>query len=155
MDIPKLREQLKFDEGVIYEIYLDHLGYPTFGVGHLITREDEEYGKPVGTPVSKERVYEVFEKDLQASIRECHALFGKGFFEGLPADAQEILANMMFNLGRPRLSKFVRFRAALEERDWRKAAKEMKDSLWYKQVKNRSIRLVNKMRNIDDLLHKE
>ena len=29
-------QQLKEDEGVEYEIYLDHLGYPTFGVGHLI-----------------------------------------------------------------------------------------------------------------------
>ena len=26
-------EQLKIDEGVKYEIYEDHLGYPTFGVG--------------------------------------------------------------------------------------------------------------------------
>jgi hypothetical protein len=26
-------EQLKIDEGVVYEIYLDHLGYKTFGVG--------------------------------------------------------------------------------------------------------------------------
>lgn len=155
MDIPKLRQQLKFDEGVVYEIYLDHLGYPTFGIGHLITPEDAEYGQPIGTPVPKKRVYEVFEKDLRTSIRECHALFGKGLFESLPADAQEILVNMMFNLGRPRLSKFVRFRAALEERDWLKAAEEMKDSLWYKQVKNRSIRLVNKMRNINDLLCEE
>jgi len=148
MDIRKLEEQLKIDEGVIYEIYLDHLGYPTFGIGHLITSKDEEFGKPVGTPVSKERVQEAFEQDLRASIRECHALFEEGVFKGLPAEAQEILVNMMFNLGRPRLSRFVRFRAALEERDWLKASEEMKDSRWYHQVGNRSIRLVNRMRNI-------
>jgi lysozyme len=155
MDIPKLRKQLEIDEGVIYEIYLDHLGYPTFGIGHLITKKDEEYGSPVGTPVSKERVYEAFEQDLQLSIRECHALFGKGFFESLPADAQEILVNMMFNLGRPRLSRFVQMRAALEKRDWLKVAEEMKDSLWYRQVGNRSIRLVTRMRNINDSLHEK
>ena len=33
-------ETLKIDEGVKYEIYLDHLGYPTFGVGHLVTTSD-------------------------------------------------------------------------------------------------------------------
>ena len=33
MNIDKLREELKVDEGVKYEIYLDHLGLPTFGIG--------------------------------------------------------------------------------------------------------------------------
>ena len=49
-------EQLKIDEGVVYGIYNDHLGYPTFGVGHLIVEDDEEYGRPVGTAVTEERV---------------------------------------------------------------------------------------------------
>ena len=39
--------QLKLDEGVKYEIYKDHLGYPTFGVGHLITKDDDEYDEPM------------------------------------------------------------------------------------------------------------
>ena len=37
MDTEKLRKQLEIDEGVKYEIYNDHLGYPTFGIGHLVT----------------------------------------------------------------------------------------------------------------------
>ena len=45
-DREKLREELIRDEGVKFEIYNDHLGYPTFGIGHLVTDEDEEYGKP-------------------------------------------------------------------------------------------------------------
>ena len=53
--------QLKIDEGVKYEIYKDHLGYPTFGVGHLITEDDPEYGEPVGTPITEERVRACFE----------------------------------------------------------------------------------------------
>jgi len=47
MNIDELREELKEDEGCKYEIYLDHLGLPTFGIGHLVTEWDEEYGKPV------------------------------------------------------------------------------------------------------------
>ena len=35
MNIEKLREELKIDEGVKYEVYLDHLG-STCGIGHLI-----------------------------------------------------------------------------------------------------------------------
>jgi len=45
MDINKLREQLKIDEGVKYEVYLDHLGYKTFGIGHLVVAGDDEYKK--------------------------------------------------------------------------------------------------------------
>ena len=64
MNVDKLREQLKIDEGVKYEVYKDHLGYPTFGIGHLVVEGDEEMGKPVGTPVSEERVNSVFESDV-------------------------------------------------------------------------------------------
>ena len=48
MDIEKLRKQLEIDEGVKYEIYNDHLGYPTFGIGHLVIPSDKEYEKALG-----------------------------------------------------------------------------------------------------------
>ena len=44
MNLSELRAELEIDEGVKYEIYLDHLGCPTFGIGHLITFEDDVYG---------------------------------------------------------------------------------------------------------------
>ena len=55
MNKDKLREEIAEDEGCKYEIYLDHLGLPTCGIGHLITESDEEHGKPVGTIVEQER----------------------------------------------------------------------------------------------------
>ena len=42
MNIEQLRNELEIDEGVKYEIYLDHLGLPTFGIGHLVTENDPE-----------------------------------------------------------------------------------------------------------------
>ena len=42
MNIDKLRAQLEIDEGIVAKIYLDHLGYPTFGIGHLIIEGDPE-----------------------------------------------------------------------------------------------------------------
>ena len=135
-------EQLKIDEGVVYEIYKDHLGYPTFGVGHLVLESDPEFGQEVGTPVDEERVRECFEKDLDTAIGECYTLYGEGCFESLPGEVQEILVNMMFNMGRPRLSKFKKFNAAIEAGDWSTAAVEGRDSLWYNQVTNRAERLM-------------
>ena len=71
--------QLKIDEGVVYEIYLDHLNYPTFGVGHLIKESDGEFGAKVGTKISPERVAEAFQQDLDISINECVVLYGERF----------------------------------------------------------------------------
>ena len=41
MNINELKEEIEADEGVKYEIYLDHLGYPTVGCGHNIHPDDE------------------------------------------------------------------------------------------------------------------
>ena len=75
MNVDNLREQLKIDEGVKYEIYNDHLGYATFGIGHLIVEGDEEHGKPLGTPVSEERVNAIFEEDVKKYISESKKVF--------------------------------------------------------------------------------
>ena len=53
MNIDKLREELTFDEGCIDKIYLDHLNYPTFGIGHLILETDPEKGKAAATAYKK------------------------------------------------------------------------------------------------------
>ena len=71
MDIDKLRQELEADEGKVYAIYLDHLNLPTFGIGHLVLDSDPEYGQPVGTPVSEERVNSCFDSDIQGTITDC------------------------------------------------------------------------------------
>lgn len=147
MNKQRVFDQLCIDEGVKYEVYHDHLGYPTFGVGHLVIKDDPEYGCDVGTPVSEERVWEAFEKDLHTAECECVALYNNKFLLW-PDEVQEILVNMMFNMGRTRLSKFKNFRTALENKDWKRAAVEGRDSLWYKQVTNRAERLMTRLENV-------
>ncbi len=141
-------EQLKIDEGVVNEIYLDHLGYPTFGVGHLVLETDPEHGQEVGTPISEERTKECFEKDLDTAISECELLYEDGFFGDLPDEVQQILVNMMFNMGRTRLSKFKKMHAAIIESDWETAAVEGRDSRWHKQVTNRAERLMERLESV-------
>jgi len=146
MNIEQLREEISIDEGVKYEIYLDHLGLPTFGIGHLVRDDDPEFGQPVGTAVSEDRVNECFDKDVEIVINDCRQLYED--FDDLPSEAQLIIANMMFNMGRPRLSKFKGMQNGVEASDWLAAADEMVDSLWYTQVPNRAERLVERMRAI-------
>src|SRR6056300_2007789 len=144
MDLDKLREEIAYDEGVVHEIYLDHLGLPTFGIGHLVRDDDPEHGWEVGTPVDESRCNEAFEQDIQTVLSDCDKLYPE--FADLPEEAQRIIANMMFNLGYPRLSKFKGMKAGVDARDWNRAADEMVDSRWYRQVTVRADRLVQRMR---------
>ena len=148
MKFERLYEQLKIDEGVIYEIYHDHLGYHTFGIGHLVKESDPEHLQPVGTPVPEERVLDCFRQDTDIAVRECAILYGEDYFEDFPGEVQEILVNMMFNMGRPRLSQFKKMTAALKKADWKEAAKEGRDSRWYRQVTNRAERLMSRLENV-------
>jgi len=146
MDRKAVFETLKIDEGVEYKIYADHLGYHTFGVGHLVINGDPEWGQPFETPVSEERVWEAFDKDLDTAISECQILFED--FDDFPEEAQQVIVNMMFNMGRPRLSQFKKFCAAAKDGDWKTAAVEGRDSKWYRQVTNRAERLMSRLEAI-------
>ena len=144
MNLEQFREQLEIDEGVKYEVYNDHLGYATFGVGHLVLESDEEYGAALGTPVSESRVVEAFEQDCENVLRDCNILYED--FDDLPSEAQQVIANMMFNMGRPRLSGFKGMKRGVDARDWNAAADEMIDSAWNRQVPKRAKRLVRRIR---------
>ena len=147
MNIEQLRKELEVDEGVKYEIYNDHLGYPTFGIGHLVLDDDPESGQEIGTAVSNDRVAEAFNHDVETVISDCERLYPE--FDELPEEVKLIIANMMFNMGRPRLSKFKGMKAGVDSQDWKAAADEMIDSAWYRQVPNRAGRLVKRMRAVN------
>ena len=146
MDIEILKKELIQDEGVKYEVYLDHLGYKTFGIGHLCKATDPENDFEVGQEVSKERVDECFLADIEQVIEDCTILYDE--FYTLPDEAQLIIANMMFNLGRPRLSKFIRMRENVIKGSWKSAEEEMRNSRWFDQVPNRAERLCTRMGSI-------
>ena len=147
MNIDELRQEIQNDEGRVNSVYLDHLSLPTIGIGHLIKESDPEYGLPVGTVVDDERVNELFNQDIKVTLSECEQLYGN--FNDLPEEVQKILANMMFNLGRPRLSKFKKLCKAVADRDWQECAVQMEDSRWHKQVTNRANRLISRMKAVD------
>lgn len=148
MNLERLKKDLIRDEGVKYHIYLDHLGYRTFGIGHLVKDYDLEYLMPLGYMVSQERVNEVFEKDVEIAIQSAKSIYLPEW-KSFPSEVQEILVNMVFNLGRNGLSKFVNMNKELKNQNWKKAAIEGRDSLWYKQVTNRAERLMKRLEELN------
>jgi GH24 family phage-related lysozyme (muramidase) len=139
----RLYKQLKNDEGEVCKVYRDHLGYLTFGIGHLITQKDPEAEWPIGTPVDEERVKECFDRDVETSTTEIKFLVKD--FDDKPDIVQEVLVNMLFNLGYHRLWLFKKFLKAIKNNDWNEAAKEGRDSRWYTQVTKRAERLMSKL----------
>ena len=139
MNIDKLIQELILDEGYKYETYEDHLGFLTLGVGHLVLDTDPEINKPVGTPVSEERVLECLNNDIETVCNELNR--NMPWWKELSDEKMRVLANMCFNLGITRLLKFRKFLAALESGDFETAGEEMMDSKWATQVGARATRL--------------
>ena len=147
MNLNRLREELAVDEGVKLESYLDHLGLKTCGIGHLCREEDEEFELPVGTPITQERCNELFDQDIQITINDCKKVYDDWF--KLPEEVQLICANMMFNLGYPRYSKFKKKIQAIKDGDWKEASVQMADSHWFNQVPKRAKRLIERMEKVE------
>lgn len=142
----QIKEDLIRHEGYVKEIYLDTEHLPTFGIGHLVTPDDIEYGWPVGTPVEEERIDNVFEKDFNTAYNDACAIFH--LLDTHPDKVVRVCVNMAFNLGRTRLKRFRKMIEAVNAHNYDKAADEMVDSRWYTQVGRRSEELVALMRSV-------
>jgi lysozyme len=149
LQLKKLMRQLEIDEGRRLRVYLDSEGLRTIGIGHLIKKSDppEIRDLKVGDLITKEQLIALFEADLAIAIHDFRIIFLE--WKTFPAEVQEIIINMLFNLGRDRFLGFKHFIAAIYERNWVKAADEMQNSKWFHQVGNRAKRLATRMRTIN------
>lgn len=135
MDKERLIEALKRHEGVELKMYQDTVSKWTVGIGRNI----EDNG------ISMDEAELMLSNDLVTAESEARILFNT--FDTLNDVRQEVICNMLFNLGRPRLGQFKKMLAALEVSDFETAADEAKDSRWFNQIKGRGRELVWQLRN--------
>ena len=143
MDRQKIYAQLIVDEGVRLAVYRDTLGNLTVGVGHLVLPEDSLH---LGDTITEARCEELFNRDLNTAVFECQKLVLD--FDDLPEDAQEVLVNMMFNMGPVRLAEFHHFLGHVKTRQWQIASHDMQSSAWHNQVGVRAKRLEKQIESI-------
>jgi hypothetical protein len=182
MNLETLKKQLIIDEGRKDFIYSDYdgkptwpgrtvidpktkkeikdPGLPTFGIGHLLTKNDPEWYafnqlKPGGIlKVSAQRIDEAFKKDVDNALDGCEFIWPE--FEGFLEEIKQITTNMVFNMGQPKVSKkFPSFILAIRDRNYKRASLEMKYNNglrpaegfcdWYLQTKDRAKRLIARM----------
>ena len=134
MDMSRLLESVKKHEGYRNKVYLDTLGKRTVGVGHLCVEDfwedDKEYEESF--------LMEILEKDLQGAIKGAKDLMAQHGCMDIDEVAEEIIIEMIFQLGKTGVSKFRNMWKALSGLDYSTAASEMLDSRWAKQTPNRA-----------------
>lgn len=140
----ELIAEIKLDEGAVVEhgrhiAYQDSEGYYTIGIGRLID------GKLPGAGLRESEVEQMLQNDLTECIEDLQKSFP--WFNELPDLAKKALVNMRFNVGMPRLRKFVKMLDALEKGEFNTAADECLDSRWSEQVGARSERIAQLYRS--------
>lgn len=143
-----LRLVLEQDEGIVHEIYEDHMVPPnaTCGIGHLLVPQDREYGWPIGTEISEARVTQLYNQDVDTALKDARWIHPD--FDDLPDPARIVIASLSFQLGLPRYQRFKLHHAAIENRDWPEAAAQLRDSNLYRQTKNRTERHAQRLEQI-------
>lgn len=130
-----LVEDLKRDEGFRSHPYHDTVGKLTIGYG----RNLDDVG------ISESEAEALLRKDVGIAYEETRHNYP--WIMEAPLAIQRGLYNMAFNMGQPRLSGFRKMLAALEAKDYLRAADEAMDSKWADQVGERAVRIAELFRN--------
>ena len=134
MNMDRLLASVKKHEGYRNKVYLDTLGKRTVGVVHLCVEDfwedDKEY--------EEKFLMTILEHDLQTAIKGAKDLMSENGCMDMDEVAEEIIIEMIFQLGKTGVSKFRNMWKALSSLDYSTAASEMLDSRWAKQTPNRA-----------------
>ena len=134
MNMERLLKSVKKHEGYRNKVYLDTLNKRTIGVGHLCVEDfwedDKEY--------EEKFLMDILEADLQNAIKGAKDLMSENGCMDMDEVAEEIIIEMIFQLGKTGVSKFKNMWKALSALEYSTAASEMLDSRWAKQTPNRA-----------------
>jgi GH24 family phage-related lysozyme (muramidase) len=149
MDLKATEKLIRDHEGVRSRVYPDSEGILTIGVGFNLQKNGAtqriaalsvDYNDLCAgnCELNDDQVDKLFEDDLNTAVADAKTCVSN--FSLHPEDVQTAIVDMVFNLGVTRFSKFTATIAALEADppDYCKAAVEMRDSAWAKQVPNRA-----------------
>ncbi len=134
MNMDRLLASVKKHEGYRNKVYLDTLGKRTVGVGHLCVEDfwedDKEY--------EEKFLMTILEHDLQSAIKGAQDLMSENGCIDIDEIAEELIIEMVFQLGKTGVSKFRNMWKHLSALEYSSAASEMLDSRWAKQTPNRA-----------------
>jgi len=119
-------------EGIRFSPYYDSLGNLTVGIGHKLVK-----GDAIKERYSPDEITQFFKQDLETAVNGAKKIWMN--YDKLPHNIQLVLLDLVFNMGIKGVSKFTKMNKAISLLDYQTAAKELRDSLYFKQVGNRAI----------------
>ena len=133
----QLKSRIKKNEGYSNQTYHDQVGKPTIGFGHLIKKREKFLHQK---KYSKKYLNKIFENDFSLALSD----FNKSYkAKDLSKNSQEVLLEMIFQLGIKNCLKFKKFNKSLKKKLPHMAALEMLNSLWYTQTPKRFEKLID------------
>jgi GH24 family phage-related lysozyme (muramidase) len=151
VNLKRLIKQLEIDVGKRLKVYNDVENSLAVGIGHKISKKDPLPIRSLnlGDSITEAQSRELFEIDLATALSDFRIIFPD--WETIPSEAQEVLLNMLFSLGRDNFLSMKELIATVYTKNWGEVAKQMESSFWYTQYGERARRLTAKMRIIHDL----
>lgn len=127
-----LVEHVKKSEGLRLAAYQDTEGVWTIGYGTNL--------QTLQIDIDTAELW--LQERLAAALKQAR---GYSWFSSLNRARQNVVVDMIYNLGAPRFNGFRKMHAAVAAKKYAVAAKEMLDSRWAVQVKGRAIKLAEIM----------
>ena len=131
----ELVDQIKRQEGLRLEAYQDTLGNWSVGFGHTPAFS--------GQTITEAEADSWLMQDLNSAQTSLLSSLPWCFSLSVPRYC--VLWNMTFNMGIAHLLEFRLMLAAVRNADYPEAAKQMLNSLWAEQVKERAVELSEQM----------
>lgn len=124
--------------------YKDMKGNYTIGYGHYLGKKESDAIK-YRNGITKAQAHKLLLKDLKRINDDFLILLKKRNAVNLSKNQQRVLFEMAFTLGTDKLNQFTRLWKSVEMQNNKKFKKEIKNSLWFRQVGNRGEFLISKL----------
>ena len=135
---------IKIEEGWVAKEYYCSEGFRSIGYGRKLSNVKFE---PLGNTITTEREEILFVRQrISEIIKSLSTIKGKAW-NNCNDQRKAILVSLAYQLGVSGALKFNNMWTALERNDFELASKEMLDSLWAKQTKNRALRHAKTMKD--------
>lgn len=131
-------------EDIILKAYKCVAGKWTIGIG-CTTYEDSKKVREQDV-ISLKKAVDLFEFHYTKAEEHLRILFFWDELEQMGEVRKNVLIDLIFNMGLAGVKKFPKMLKALREGDWEEAGEQLKDSLYYKQVGQRAVDNVQRLK---------
>lgn len=127
-----------------YHLYRCSQGFRTIGFGHNAESEIQKDPKAYINGVTEQEAEQLLEMDIQKAVTQANYYFN---IKDYNLAIQELVVELIFQLGIGTALKFKRFKAHLDAKRYKEAADELIASNWYKQTPSRVQKHVDVLRS--------